>query len=600
MIFRISTLLTMMAVLVLGAGCSQDTQLNSPDPNSGSTVKNGTEVLGPPSIPIASGTGFAEGGVGMVGVDSGQLTIEVPAGSQVAQALLYWAGGATIGVGDDEISLDGTLIQGELIGGPVEFFGDYEFFAYRADITDLELVDAGTNTFTVADFDFTGESLDENNGASILVIYDDGTSAAITLRDGLDMAYFGFEPTFDATVPQVFSVDPAGVDRDAELVMIAASVGANRPSVIMVSTSVGVQLFDDVLGSFDGLTWDSLILTVEVPAGVDEISVQVISFNDNDEDDDDDEDEDPQGASLGWVTAGLALQPADGDTYVISGSVFVDADDDGEFGTLESGIGEVVVELLDDDGLVATAMTDFDGHYMFSAPAGSYTLNINLDDYPDDFNATLATSFDPATALSQPVTIGPDSPANDFGFKPLAEQLTMELENGDLTSDGLPIQIWTKLFRRALIEEQSERRGNGHGGGQGGGHGQGGGWGHGENYFNGEELLEFTGLIEGLYLENPYQFTDGEELREVYDILKNRPTNDEEGLFRELLVTQLNFVAGLGIIEQADLVGVLISWGETLLASGDEAKDKSRQGDITFALELFEAINTGGGGEVDE
>ena len=590
MIFRISTLLTIMAVLVLGAGCSQDPQLNSPDANSGSTVKNGTEVLGPPSIAIASGTGFAEGGVGMVGVDSAELSIEVPVGSQVAQALLYWAGGSTSAAGDDTISLNNILIEGELIGGPVEFFGDYEFFAYRADITNLGLVNAGTNTFTVAGFDFTETPLDENNGASILVIYDDGTSAAITLRDGLDMAYFGFYPTLDATVPQVFSVDPAGVDREAELVMIAASVGENRPSVIKVSTSEGDQLFDDVLGSFDGLTWDSLILTVDVPAGVDELSVQVISFDD----------EDLQGASLGWVTAGLALLPADVDTYVISGSVFVDADDDGEFGTLESGIGEVVVELLDGDGLVATAMTDFDGYYMFSAPAGSYTLNINLDDYPDDFNATLATSFDPATALSLPVTIGPDSPANDFGFKPLAEQLAMELENGDLTSDGLPVQIWTKLFRRALIEEQSERRGNGHGGGHGGGNGQGGGWGHGENYFNGEELLEFTDLIEGLYLEDPYQFTDGEELREVYDILKNRPTNDEERLFRELLVTQLNFVAGLGIIEQADLVGVLISWGESLLASGEEAKDKSRQGDITFAFELFEAMNTGGGGDVDE
>jgi hypothetical protein len=586
MIFRMTTLLTILAALVLGAGCSQDPQLTSPDEHNGAGIKNGTEVLGPPSIPIASGTGFAEGGVGMVGVDTGELMIEVPAESQVAQALLYWAGGATIGIGDDEISLDGTLIQGELIGGPVAFFGNYEFFAYRADITNLGLVGAGTNTFTVADFDFTGSTVDENNGASILVIYDDGTSATITLRDGLDMAYFGFEPTLDATVPQVFSVDPADVGREAELVMIAASVGENRPSVIKVSTSEGDQLFDDVLGSFDGLTWDSLILTVDVPAGVDELSVQVISFDD----------EELQGASLGWVTAGLALQPADVDTYVISGSVFVDADDDGEFGTLESGIGEVVVELLDGDGLVATAMTDFDGHYMFSAPAGAYTLNINLDDYPDDFNATLATSFDPATALSLPVTIGPDSPANDFGFKPLAEQLTMELENGDLTSDGLPVQIWTKLFRRALIEEQSERQPDGHGGD----HGQGGGWGHGENYFNGEELLEFTGLIEGLYLVDPYQFTDGEELREVYDILKNRPTNDEERLFRELLVTQLNFVAGLGIIEQADLVGVLISWGETLLASGDEAKDKSRQGDITFAYELFEAMNTGGGGDVDE
>ena len=33
---------------------------------------------------------------------------------------------------------------------------------------------------------------------------------------------------------------------------------------------------------------------------------------------------------------------------------------------------------------------------------------------------------------------------------------------------------------------------------------------------------------------------------------------------------------------------------------GEVTDDKSRQGDIRFALELFGVINTGGGGGVDE
>ena len=588
MLIRKFTLITVLAVLVLGSGCSQEPQLTSPDgsENPYSSAKNGTEVLGPPSIDIASGTGFAEGGVGMVGASTGRLRVDVPANAQVVQALLYWAGGSTSGSGDDEISLAGTLVQGELIGGPVLFFGDYEFFAYRADITDLGMVVPGMNTFTVSDFNFTGTTLDENNGASILVIYDDGTDATITLRDGLDMAYFGFQPTLDATVPQVFSLDPASVPRTAELVMVAASVGENRPNVIKVTTSAGDQLFTDVLGSLDGLTWDSLILEVDVPAGADELSVQIISTVSTE----------PRGASLGWVTAGLALEPVSAETFTVSGVVFEDATFDSVYDGIEWGIGGVVVELNDGSGTVATATTDFFGQYEMEAPAGNYTVHLNLTDYPDDFNADLAAHFEATTVLSRPVTLGPDSADNHFGFTPLAEQLTEDVLTGVLPSNGLSLDYWTMMFRRALIEEQSERQAIGHGGGNGGG----GGWGHGENFFTGDDLLVFTGLIEGYYLYEPYQFPDGSEFQAVYDILKSKPRTIDGKLYRELLVTELNFAAGRGLIDEADILGVLISWGESLLAEDSKSLDKGRAGDKAFALTLFEAINTGGGGGVDE
>ena len=57
-------------------------------------------------IAIAPGSGFAEGGVGMVDTDSGILNITVPAGASVEQVLLYWMGGATTDVGDDTIEVD--------------------------------------------------------------------------------------------------------------------------------------------------------------------------------------------------------------------------------------------------------------------------------------------------------------------------------------------------------------------------------------------------------------------------------------------------------------------------------------------------------------
>ncbi len=587
-------LLILLAALGLVVGCSNEPDLTAPDtgtaPHNPYLSKDGTEVLGPPLIDIASGSGFAEGGVGMTAEESAELTIDVPAGAQVVQALLYWAGGSNNGSGDQQISLDGNFIDGNLIGGPTLFYGSYEFYSYRADITGLGLVGPGPNTFTVADFDFVGGN-NENSGASILVIYDDGTVADLSLRDGLDMAYFGFVPTLDATVPQVFEVNPENVDRTADLLLLVASVGENRPTTVQVTTSAGYQIFEDVLGSTDGDAWDSLVLTVDVPANADELSVQVISTPD----------QDPQGASLGWVAAGLALQPAEVEMFAVDGIVFEDASRDEFYDGIEWGIGGVVLELNDAGGTVATATSDFLGNFQLEAPAGDYTLEINLTGYPDDFNADLAAYFEATTPLSIPVTIGPANTGNFFGFTPLTEELVADLESGGLASDASPLEYWTQLFRRALIEERSNRQANGHDNGHDNGNGNGGGWGHDENYFSPDELRDLLTLIEGYYIEIPYQFTDGMELEEVYEILKRRPRTDGAKLYRELLVTELNFAAGYGIIGQEDVLGVLISWGESLLAGEDEKSgDKSRQGDIRFALELFGVINTGGGGGVDE
>jgi hypothetical protein len=584
-----------LAVFLCGltVGCSNETQPTSPGTiDGGGAAKDGTETLGPPSIAIADGSGFVEGGVGMEGVTSGELTIDVPEGVQIQQTLLYWAGGASNGVGDDEISLEGTLIQGELIGGPIEFYRPYDFFAYRADITGLGLVNAGSNTLTVADFNFTGVTNDENNGAGILVIYDDGTAADLELRDGLDMAYFGFEPTLDATVPQDFAIIPADVDRTGDLFILAASVGENRPNTVKVSTAAGDQFFETPLGSLDGLTWDSLKLTVDIPAGIETLSVQLIS----------EESQDPRGASLGWVAAGLAVEAVAVEQFTISGAVFQDADLDGFFDDIEWGIGAVVVELINANNEVVTTVTSpDDGFYSFLADAGDYTINISYD-YPDDFNIHLGTSFAPTTLISIPVTIGPDSPGNNIGFDPLDEEIIADLEAGVLLSNNVPLEDWLKLLRRGLIEENSNRQAKGHGDDDPD-HGPTPGWGHPSNYYDLDEILDFATFIESLYLFEPYQFTEGNEVQEIYDILKSNPRDDEGKLYVELLVTELNYAAGRGIIGQLDVVGVLISWGEALIVAGEDealAGQKDRKSDLLRALSVFEALNTGGGGGVDE
>ena len=115
-------LAVLLSIGLLAVGCSQEPEMTAPETQQVvSFDKNGTETLGPPTIDIAAGSCFAQGGVGMVGVTEGILNIDVPAGT-INQVLLYWAGGTTGAPGDDMISIDGNEVTGELIGGPTNFF----------------------------------------------------------------------------------------------------------------------------------------------------------------------------------------------------------------------------------------------------------------------------------------------------------------------------------------------------------------------------------------------------------------------------------------------------------------------------------------------
>ena len=280
--------------------------------------------------------------------------------------------------------------------------------------------------------------------------------------------------------------------------------------------------------------------------------------------------------------------------YDISGTVFVDTDPDGVQGPLELGIGNVVLDVTDSQGNVSTVQTDAEGKYLFTRAIGDYTISINLNDHFEFFNDDLDASFTPTTALSIPVSFA--ASVVNFGFVPDSEAILTDLDFGTLDSDGKTVEYWTKVFRRALIEEGSNRRGHN------GDSAQGSGWGHDEDYFGADELRALLATVSGLYLPEPYQFTSGSELEDVYTLLRTRPRTDDEELLRELLVTELNFVSGLGLVDEQDRVGVLISWGEGLLgtAPGAKSADKDRGSDVFNAIQIFSAINTGGGGGVDE
>lgn len=268
-------------------------------------LADGTETLGDPSISIADGTGIVAAGTGMVS-QPGSISVNVPASATVKQVILYWEGQMLNDVpGDNTINVGGTEVLGTLIGGQAFFVNNAYSSAFRADITDLNLVSAGANSFNVSGMDFTRAS----NGAGVLVIYDDGsTTAEIGLRDGVDLAFVNFPEPRKSTIAQTFNFTPAAVDRTAPLAMFFGSVagsisgaGPDRPTSIEVESGGVTTVYSNLLGSNDGEEWDTQTLSVNIPAGASSVMVQAFSR--------DDLSSGNLPASLSWITAALAVTP---------------------------------------------------------------------------------------------------------------------------------------------------------------------------------------------------------------------------------------------------------------------------------------------------
>ena len=283
------------------------------------TLADGSEQLGPPSLVLQTGTGMVSAGTGMIaqpGVlhDEFNATgFEVPAGATVKQVLLYWEGfTAEDGQpGDDTVTVAkgavSTSVTGTLIGGPTPFFSGATASVYRADVTNLGLVTPGLNTISVSDMSFTAA----NNGAGIIVLFDDGSSPTVLdIRDGSDLAFGGFAPPLDTTVPQTFTFPASASDRTGQLHLFFASVAGTtsgaglRPTAIEITTNGpngGTQVRNNVLDSISGEEFDSFVISFDIPSGATSVTVQAFS-------------EDRLGignlpASFDWLAAGLAIEP---------------------------------------------------------------------------------------------------------------------------------------------------------------------------------------------------------------------------------------------------------------------------------------------------
>ncbi|RIK44349.1 MAG: hypothetical protein DCC55_02590 [Chloroflexi bacterium] len=401
-LFHKIVVLTVVALLVTVVGGTQIVRAD------------GTEVLGPPSVPIASGTGVVAGGVGLESSQPANIPLNVPPGVTIKQVLLYWSGGGNDSgnSGDDTVTVNGTAVTGTLIGGPTFFFnrsGDrYDFSTYRADITNLGVVTPGANSIAIAGMDF---GADENNGAGILVIIDNGsTPANIQLRDGLDLAFINFPEPRRSTVAQTFTFDPAPVTRMATLPMFFGSVQRNgvevmRPNAIDVTVGGVTTSYSDRLNSHDGAEWDTLILSIPIPPGATSLTVQAVSR--------DDFDTTRLPASFSWL-ASMFILPAQ-QVASLGDYVWEDLNRNGLQDPGEPDIPNVPVTLLDcatPPNVLDTTTTNGGGFYLFDdLNPGCYEVQFGrpsgfvFTDRNVGLNDTIDSNADPATGRSGQVTL---------------------------------------------------------------------------------------------------------------------------------------------------------------------------------------------------
>ena len=287
---------------------------------------DGTEELGPPeNFVIEPGTGIQAVGIGLDDGQPGDITIDLPVSVSVEQVILYW-GGNNQNTSEltltDTILVAGNPVTGNFIGGNTKYYINEVTVGYRADITSMGLVSAGTSTFSINGVDFT----EEQYGAGVIVIFDDGSPASqIDVRDGSDFAFVNFASPLNATVAQTFDFTSANVDRVGIVDLFVGSVADDtgfygfRPSSFEVSVSGDTATFSDQLNSNDGRFWDTVNLVVTIPAGADSLTTQIFSRDDG---------VIAPGnlpASLVWLASGFAVITPPGDLCWITTGGFHNA-----------------------------------------------------------------------------------------------------------------------------------------------------------------------------------------------------------------------------------------------------------------------------------
>jgi hypothetical protein len=293
--------------------------------------------------------------------------------------------------------------------------------------------------------------------------------------------------------------------------------------------------------------------------------------------------------------------------YTISGSVYIDGNEDQIKNATESGAQNVTVSITDPHGNTIRQTTSSTGEFSFNVYTGEaeteYTIEVeDMTENPDDFNEGLFTSYIPTTPIVLTVTIDSENITGiNVGFAPQVEKMIQQFEEGTIALNTESSKFWRKQMLLARNSVRKPGRGN-----------------TGRDIsamdISSELLMSYLIEIENLLLPEPFQFGE-KKFQAAFDIL-NLPENSVSNrLLIELLTAELNVVSGRGS-GNPDFDLALLGFGESTAAelfpapsaelfnmnSSIEKFPEPTESSLTItenAINLLSAFNrtgTGGGG----
>jgi uncharacterized repeat protein (TIGR01451 family) len=349
----------------------------------------------------------------------GTIFLDVPGTPR--QVYLYWAGFDKNPGGDNTVlfSVDGAppvSILADVQYGPDAWWvtlGTYHY-VYRKDITFLAL--QGMHSYQISDV-----HMRYHYGAGIMAVYeDDGLPVNhVTIKDGLDAAYWNYEPPRGPNTEVNFvNVTPSLQERELKYVLFVGGIIDNsRLNSIWTLPGDGAvpsNIVDDALATEigpmppplgvpqpDHSEWDSYGNSLTIPAMSSFAAFQIESVHHN---------RSENGASFLWLALATVVAEPSNQFASVGDFVWHDQNKNGLQDLAENGIPDVIVNLYHsaDGTLVGSKLTDANGYYVFTdVPADSFYLEFlppagyffTAPDQGD--NDAIDSDPDPSTGLTK-------------------------------------------------------------------------------------------------------------------------------------------------------------------------------------------------------
>ena len=202
--------------------------------------------------------------------------------------------------------------------------------------------------------------------------------------------------------------------------------------------------------------------------------------------------------------------------YNLTGSVFVDANEDGTRQSSELGLAGFTVALTQQNNK-AEVVTDANGSYSFRVISGDYTVSI--------VNNPLGNEYYTLNSASELLLTVPEDLQVNFAFKAIASKMTQDFNEGVILLNTISAKEWEQQIRRA---------------------------GKKNGIFTKTEINQLLIGVEDLLLQDPYPFNLGNNRENAALEILGKPIQTDEDLFlQQLLAAELNYLSGRGAYYRA-------------------------------------------------